>query len=222
MLVLVVDTATPAVTAAVAEVTPTGVVVRAERVRVGARAHAESLVPQIDAVLTEVGAGPGDLAAVVAGVGPGPYTGLRVGLVTAAGLGDALAIPTYGVGSLDAVGAAAGAGRVLAATDARRREIYWGLYTDGVPLAEPAVGRPADVAASVAGRVDRAVGEGASRYADVLGLPVAPEPRYPPAWALATLAAERVLATAPSERLVPLYLRRPDATEPGARKPVLS
>lgn len=222
MLVLVVDTATPAVTAAVADVTAGAAKVLAERVQVDPRAHAEVLSPQIAAVLAEVGAAPGDLAAVVAGVGPGPYTGLRVGLVTAAGFGQALAIPTYGVGSLDAVGAAAGAGRVLAATDARRREIYWARYADGVAVSEPAVGRPADVAAEVAGQVDRAVGDGALRYADVLGLPVADEPRYPSAGAMATLAAPRITAGAASERLVPLYLRRPDAVEPGARKPVLS
>lgn len=221
MLVLVVDTATPAVTAAVAEVTAAGAKVLAHRVRVDPRAHAEALSPQIAAVLTELGITPDDLDAVVAGVGPGPYTGLRVGLVTAAGFGQALAIPTYGVGSLDAVGAAGGPGRVLAATDARRREIYWARYLDGVAVTGPAVGRPADVATQVAGQVDRAVGEGALRYADVLGIPVADEPRYPPADALATLAAPRITAGADSERLVPLYLRRPDATEPGARKPAL-
>jgi hypothetical protein len=65
------------------------------------------------------------------------------------------------------------------------------------------------------------VGDGAQRYADVLGLPVHPEPRYPPAAALAALAADRIRGGAPGERLVPLYLRRPDAVEPGARKPVL-
>jgi hypothetical protein len=65
-----------------------------------------------------------------------------------------------------------------------------------------------------------AVGDGALRYADVLGVPVRDEPRYPPAAGLASLAAARVLDGAPTEPLTPLYLRRPDAVVPGARKAV--
>ncbi|MGH3648398.1 MAG: tRNA (adenosine(37)-N6)-threonylcarbamoyltransferase complex dimerization subunit type 1 TsaB, partial [Micromonosporaceae bacterium] len=68
--------------------------------------------------------------------------------------------------------------------------------------------------------VTRAACDGAARYADQLGLPVG-EPRYPEPATLARLAADRILARAPSEPLTPLYLRRPDAAEPGARKPVL-
>ena len=66
-----------------------------------------------------------------------------------------------------------------------------------------------------------AVGDGALRYADVLGLPVRDEPRYPAPAALAALAADRVPGKAPGEPLTPLYLRRPDAVAPAARKPVL-
>jgi hypothetical protein len=78
------------------------------------------------------------------------------------------------------------------------------------------------VAAQVADlAVTVAAGEGAQRYADVLALPVRPEPAYPPAYALAELAADRVRAGAPGERLVPLYLRRPDAVAATTRKPVL-
>ena len=214
MLVLVLDTATPAITAAVASVTDT-VEVLAERVTVDARAHGELLAPSIDAVLHEAGATPPDLAAVVAGLGPGPFTGLRVGLVTAAALADTLDIPAYGVGTLDALGWAA-TGRVLVATDARRREIYWAVYEDGKRLAGPAVDRPAELTLDV----EAAVGDGALRYADVLGVPVRDTPRYPPAAGLAALAAPRVREKAPSEQLVPLYLRRPDAVEPGAPKAV--
>jgi len=214
VLVLVLDTATPAITAAVASVTDT-VEVLAERVTVDARAHGELLAPSIDAVLHEAGATPPDLAAVVAGLGPGPFTGLRVGLVTAAALADTLDIPAYGVGTLDALGWAA-TGRVLVATDARRREIYWAVYEDGKRLAGPAVDRPAELTLDV----EAAVGDGALRYADVLGVPVRDTPRYPPAAGLAALAAPRVREKAPSEQLVPLYLRRPDAVEPGAPKAV--
>lgn len=220
MLVLVLDSSTPAVTAAVAQVTADAATVRAERRTVDPRAHGELLAPQIAAVLAEIGVRPGDLTAIVVGLGPGPYTGLRVGLVTAAGMGHALGIPTYGVCSLDALGLAAASGapgRVLAATDARRREVYHAVYRDGTRLTGPDVAGPAQLAANA----DRAVGEGAVKYADVIGLPVDRELLYPPAWALATLAAPRVRSRAPGEALTPLYLRRPDAVEPAVRKPAL-
>lgn len=234
MLVLVVDSSTPAVTAALAEVTATDVALRAQRRTVDARAHGELLAPQVDAVLDEVGARPRDLAAVVAGLGPGPFTGLRVGLVTAATVSQTLGIPAYGVCSLDALGSAAAAGaaamdatappgRILVATDARRREVYWAVYdAAGQRLAGPAVDSPAVVAVRAKELdVEVAVGEGAQRYADALGLPVRPEPAYPPPYALAELAADRVRAHAPAEPLTPLYLRRPDAVAATARKPVL-
>jgi len=203
----------------VAEVTADRACLRAASVTVDPRAHGELLAPAIAAVLDEIDATPADLGAVVAGVGPGPFTGLRVGLVTAVALGQARGIPTYGVCSLDAIGAATD-GRVLVATDARRREIYWAVYDDGKRITDPAVGRPAEVIDRIT--VDRAVGEGALRYADVLGVPVDPEPRYPAPAVLVALAADRIVTGAPGEPLVPLYLRRPDAAVPGAPKPVLA
>jgi tRNA threonylcarbamoyl adenosine modification protein YeaZ len=223
VLVLVVDSSTPAVTAALAEVTAAGATVRAERCTVDARAHGELLAPQVRALLDEAGVRPDALAAIVAGRGPGPFTGLRVGLVTAASMGQILSIPTYGVCSLDALGWAASGERVLAATDARRREVYWAAYDEaGERLAGPAVDPPAAVPDRVAGLgVAVALGEGARRYANVLGLPVRTEPVFPPAPALAELAAERVRTHAPSEHLTPLYLRRPDAVAAAARKSVL-
>lgn len=222
VLVLVVDSSTPAVTAALADVTAAGVEVVAQRRTVDARAHGELLGPHIAAVLAEAGVRPADLAALVAGLGPGPFTGLRVGLVTAASMAHALALPAYGVCSLDALGYAAGPGRVLVATDARRREVYWAVYDGGTPVTGPAVDRPAaltDTLRELA--VERAVGEGAQRYAEPIGLAVADEPAYPPARSLAELAAPRILGGAAGDRLTPLYLRRPDAVEPGARKPAL-
>jgi tRNA threonylcarbamoyl adenosine modification protein YeaZ len=216
VLVLVVDTATPAVTAAVAELSaPRAVALRAERVTVDARAHGELLAPAIEAVLAEVGAAPKDLAAIVAGVGPGPFTGLRVGLVTATAMAHVLEIPTYGVCTLDAF-AHGTSGRLLVATDARRREVYWAEYADGRRLAGPSVSAPAAIETAAT----TATGDGAARYRDVLGLPVA-GPQYPPPAALAALAAERILARAGTEPLTPLYLRRPDAVPPGVRKPAL-
>ncbi|GAA0795621.1 tRNA (adenosine(37)-N6)-threonylcarbamoyltransferase complex dimerization subunit type 1 TsaB [Spirilliplanes yamanashiensis] len=217
MLVLVLDSSTPAVTAAVAEVTDGGVAIVAQRRTVDARAHGELLAPHVAEVLAEAGVRPGELTAIVAGLGPGPFTSLRVGLVTAASMAQVLGVPVYGVCSLDALGRAAGAGRVLAATDARRKEVYWATYADGVRERGPEVARPADVGVTA----ERAVGEGAQKYADVLGLPVDGELLYPPALHLAELAAGRVRDKAPTEPLTPLYLRRPDAVEPGARKPAL-
>ncbi|GII24209.1 tRNA (adenosine(37)-N6)-threonylcarbamoyltransferase complex dimerization subunit type 1 TsaB [Planosporangium mesophilum] len=219
MLVVVLDSATPAVTAAVAAVRRDDVEILTLRVSVDARAHGELLAPAIQGVLADAGVKPGELAAVVAGLGPGPFTGLRVGLVTAAALGHSLGIPTYGVCSLDALGWGQ-PGTVLAATDARRKELYWAVYTDGERITGPAVDRPDEVAArAAAAGARRAVGEGAEKYE--LGL-AADGPRYPVPEALAALAADRVRDRAPGEPLTPLYLRRPDATLPGQqRKSVL-
>jgi tRNA threonylcarbamoyl adenosine modification protein YeaZ len=217
VLVLALDTATPASTAALAEITGDGMRGIAERRSVDARAHGELLAPEIAAVLEENNLRPRDLDAIVVGTGPGPFTGLRVGLATAASMGQALGIPTYGVCSLDALGRAAGPGRVLVATDARRREIYWATYADGVRTSDPDVAKPAEVRVDV----DRAVGEGALRYSDVFGVPIDEILLFPPGAALVALAADRIREHAPGERLTPLYLRRPDAVEQTARKSVL-
>lgn len=239
MLALLIDTATAAVTVGVVDYQthtaagPTagpGVMVRAERVISDARRHGETLAPAVADALAEAGVTPGELTAVIAGVGPGPFTGLRVGLVTAAAFADALGLPSYPVGTLDGVAAAAAAaaGRVplLVATDARRREVYWASYdAAGRRQQGPDVAKPAALRAALdAGELGTgltAVGSGAALYADQLGLPVA-GPLYPTVAALAGLAARRVLDRAPGQRLTPRYLRRPDAVEPAARKSVLS
>jgi tRNA threonylcarbamoyl adenosine modification protein YeaZ len=216
MLVLAIDTSTPAISAALCRVNPEGVEPIAEVATVDARAHGELLAPQIREVLGETP--PARLAAVVAGTGPGPFTGLRVGLVTAVSIAQVLGCPAYGVCSLDGIGAQT-SGRVLVATDARRKEIYWARYVDGTRVGDPAVGHPADVAAGLAD-VTMVAGDGAFRYADVLGRAPQP-PRYPSLPALVELAADRIRAGAPGEALTPLYLRRPDAVVPAARKAVL-
>ncbi|WP_203712635.1 tRNA (adenosine(37)-N6)-threonylcarbamoyltransferase complex dimerization subunit type 1 TsaB [Asanoa siamensis] len=220
MLVLVLDTSTPAVTAAVADVTPTGHAVVAELRAVDGRAHGELMAPEIDEVLRKAGASVRDLRAIVAGTGPGPFTGLRVGLVTAASMGQALGIPAHGVCSLDAIGGVPGQ-VTLVATDARRREVYWALYDQaGARVEGPHVDLP-EAAVERAAGATVAVGDGAMKYADRLGLEVRDEPRYPRVDAFVRLAAERVRAGAPSEPLTPLYLRRPDAVAAGGHKPVL-
>ncbi|MEV4085652.1 tRNA (adenosine(37)-N6)-threonylcarbamoyltransferase complex dimerization subunit type 1 TsaB, partial [Nonomuraea fuscirosea] len=143
MLVLAFDTATPAVTAALHD----GERVLAESTTIDARRHGELLVPTIESVLSEAGVRLREVSAVVAGSGPGPYTGLRVGLMTAQGLSTTLGVPAYGICTLDAVAYASGLGEpFLVATDARRKEVFWARYSDCRTRAEgPFVDRPADV-----------------------------------------------------------------------------
>ncbi|CMP51954.1 ribosomal-protein-alanine acetyltransferase rimI [Mycobacterium tuberculosis] len=100
--VLAIDTATPAVTAGI--VRRHDLVVLGERVTVDARAHAERLTPNVLAALADAALTMADLDAVVVGCGPGPFTGLRAGMASAAAYGHALGIPVYGVCSLDAIG----------------------------------------------------------------------------------------------------------------------
>jgi tRNA threonylcarbamoyl adenosine modification protein YeaZ len=196
-LVLAIDTSTPAVTA--------GVVadghVLAERVTVDARAHAERITPNVLAAIADSGRAMTDLNAVVVGCGPGPFTGLRVGMATAAAYGHALGLPVHGVCSLDAIGGQT-TGEVLVVSDARRREVYWARYRDGVRVDGPAVNAPADVdpgaAQSVAGSPD---------HAALFGLPCI-DPTYPDAAGLVAAVADWSQAPV---ALVPLYLRRPDA-----------
>ncbi len=199
-LVLAIDTATPAVTAGVvlvgAEVTTL-----AERITVDARAHAECLTPNVLAAVADSGRSMADLDAVVVGCGPGPFTGLRVGMATAAAYGHALDIPVFGVCSLDAIGRST-RGEVLVVTDARRREVYWARYRDGVRVVGPEVQAAADVPVDGLDAV-----AGSPAHAAAFGLPVI-GPEYPSAAELAAVVADW---TAEPEPLVPLYLRRPDA-----------
>jgi tRNA threonylcarbamoyl adenosine modification protein YeaZ len=213
VLLLAFDTATPAVTVAVHD----GTRVLAQAATVDARRQGELLAPYIEKVLAEAGADRAALTAVVAGAGPGPYTGLRTGLVTARVLASALGIPAYGICTLDVIAAdaAAVAGRpFLVATDARRGEVYWARYSAaGERLSGPGVAAPASLPAGLP-----TAGEGPALYPGLLGDPIAP--RYPAAATLADLAAKRLAAGAPLARPDPLYLRRPDARVPGPPKRV--
>ncbi|GAB2505333.1 tRNA (adenosine(37)-N6)-threonylcarbamoyltransferase complex dimerization subunit type 1 TsaB [Promicromonospora xylanilytica] len=201
------------------------------------RRHAESLAPLIEEVLAEAGIEPGGLTAVVAGTGPAPFTGLRVGLVTARTLALTLGIPVLGVPSLDAMAVQAISDlglrpgtEILATSDARRKEVYWARYRvvalegpHGFPVAERLAGPDVDRAGFVAqaqlvpsetegGPLPVVIGEGAMLYPEFL--PVAEDaPLVPDATVLARLALVRRAAgeEQPSE---PLYLRRPDVHEP--------
>ncbi|WP_026923144.1 tRNA (adenosine(37)-N6)-threonylcarbamoyltransferase complex dimerization subunit type 1 TsaB [Glycomyces arizonensis] len=216
MLVLALDTATSAVQAALVEIDGDELFLGAFRREIDSRGHVERLAPFIDQCLDEAGRSKRDVAAVVAGVGPGPFTGLRVGMVTAASFADGLGIPVYGVCSLDGIGANT-RGRALAATDARRKEIYWAVYAGGERQGEPRVGKPAELPDL---DVDYAIGEGASKYPGELAMPAEVEPVYPDLVKLVELAGPRLLAGAPTEKLTPLYLRRPDAKPVRALGPV--
>ncbi|MFJ8002027.1 tRNA (adenosine(37)-N6)-threonylcarbamoyltransferase complex dimerization subunit type 1 TsaB [Streptomyces sp. NPDC096310] len=208
MLLLAVDTATPAVTVALHDGSS---VLAAER-RTDARRHGELLLPAVDRVLARAGRKLDDVTEVIVGVGPGPYTGLRVGLVTAVTFGSALGVPVRGLCTLDGLAYASGLTEpFVVATDARRKEVYWARYADArTRLTEPAVDRPADLAERVAGVP--VVGAGALLYPDVF--PDARAPEHQSAEALAALAAGRLAAGGEFLAPLPLYLRRPDAQVP--------
>ncbi|MGW3010443.1 tRNA (adenosine(37)-N6)-threonylcarbamoyltransferase complex dimerization subunit type 1 TsaB [Streptomyces sp. NPDC001219] len=216
MLLLALDTATPAVTVALHD----GTRVLAESRQVDARRHGELLLPAVDRVLAEAGHQLDAVSDIVVGVGPGPYTGLRVGLVTAATFGAALGVPVHGLCTLDGLAHASGLTEpFVVATDARRKEVYWARYADArTRLTEPAVDRPADLADQVAGVP--AVGAGAVLYDTVFTGVRREAPEHQSAGALAALAAGKLAA---GEELLPprpLYLRRPDAQVPANYKVV--
>ncbi len=250
MLVLALDTSTPSVTAGVVRLlapheiftamdggansqdapAPPAVSL-AEHVVVDAFAHAERLMPLAGSALAEAGLTLRDLDAVVVGLGPGPFTGLRVGIASAAALGDGLDIPVHGVPSHDATArsVAPWRGDLLVVTDARRREVYLSAYRqDGTRTLGPLVIAPAAVPGMLAEHgilPSRIVGSGAGLVPEA---PVAaPDPPdadpvpAPRALGLVQRAAVALLTGAVPGPLTPLYLRRPDATEPGARKSVL-
>ena len=218
MLLLAFDTATAAVTVALHD----GTDVLAQESAVDARKHGELLSVFIDKVLHSAGAGQQDLTGIAVGTGPGPYTSLRVGLVTARVLASALAIRLDGTCSLDVIAAeaaagatrAGAAGQFLAASDARRRELYWARYlADGRRIDGPHVSRPADLPTGLP-----VAGEGPVLYPELAG--DALQPRYPSAAQLAGLTVARLTTGEPPGPAEPLYLRRPDAREPGRPKRV--
>jgi tRNA threonylcarbamoyladenosine biosynthesis protein TsaB len=215
------DTSSAAVTVALADPI-TGAVV-ASSSTVDALRHGELLAPAIADVLAAAGCRPGDLTRIAVGVGPGPFTGLRVGLVTARTMADVLGIEVAGVCSLDILARQSSLTLPVAvATDARRKEIYWAVY-DG-PAADgsrrrlegPAVDKPADVAHVLAGLP--VIGRGATLYAEALGLGDVVVPEYPSAEVLAFGVATGTLPVVAPD---PLYLRRPDVTLAGGPKSVL-
>jgi tRNA threonylcarbamoyl adenosine modification protein YeaZ len=210
VLVLALDTATPTLVAGLARWSSAAEVeVLAERAVPSGTKHAKLLTPAITGVLADAGLTMADLDAVVTGLGPGPFTGLRVGVVTAAALADARGLPVVGVCSLDAIGT--GARTVV--TDARRREIYWATYAaDGSRVAGPSVDKPADVSLP-----EPVVGDPVFA-ADRLGRPVVAAEVTTAG--LLRAAGPQLADPSSAGPLTPLYLRRPDATPPTTLKAV--
>jgi len=175
--------------------------------------HGELLAPAIDRVLRDAEAVPQDVSSLAVGVGPGPFTGLRVGLVTARTMALALGVQVHGVCTLDILAAEAvdaGLDDFLVATDARRKEVYLASYAGGQRDDDPRVVRPADVV------TDRlVVGRGASLFP--AAFPNAAGPEHPSAAVLCDVVARERYELLDPE---PLYLRRPDAATPGKPKPV--
>ena len=211
-MLLAFDTATPYVTVALHD----GESVIAQRRSEERMKHGEQLAPLIDGVLAQAGIARQDLTALAVGTGPGPFTGLRVGLVTARTLAMVLQIPAYGVCTLDAIALEAAEGLrhssdFVVATDARRKEVYLAAYDEqGTRLSGPVVDRPDAVSTDLP-----AAGEGAVLHPEAFTRPVAP--RLPGAgWLARAVVEERVELTDPEPR----YLRRPDAAVPGERKRV--
>ncbi|WP_047263303.1 tRNA (adenosine(37)-N6)-threonylcarbamoyltransferase complex dimerization subunit type 1 TsaB [Corynebacterium mustelae] len=180
-----------------------------------ARAHNEILVPTIKDNLVHAGIDFADLDGVVVGCGPGPYTGLRVGIATAAAIADARRIPLFQVCTHDAIAWQLTTDHpqleeheIVVATDARRKEVYWARYKGGNRIAGPDVCRPDALGAEAA----------AISYPTHLQLPehLSALPCYPTTLSGAALVAVANLDQ-PVTTVKPLYLRRPDAKEPAAR-----
>jgi tRNA threonylcarbamoyladenosine biosynthesis protein TsaB len=219
-LLLGIDTATPTTTVALVRVQEDAVSVDVldERSHRDPRRHGEVLPTLINDVLRGANHAPTDLGGVAVGIGPGAYTGLRVGIATAEALGLALKIPVTGVVTLDALAFASGRSDPFAVvTDARRRQVFVALYRDHrTPDGEATVGAPDVIASALAGRPVLAPPDTPS-LPGVHYVPCAP----PSASALCGVAVDRRREGLPVEPLTPRYLRLPDITAAGGPKSVL-
>ena len=192
----------------VAVVDPTTRHVLAERATDDTRRHAEVIGPFLDEVLLAAEVAPSDVTGVVAGMGPGPFTGLRVGIAAARTFAAARAVPFLPLVSHDAV-AVGEPGPLVVLTDARRREVAWSAYdASGTRVAGPGLAKPADL-----DDVLRASRPEAVDWRRVTAATI-------PAGRLGVLAADRLASGAPLAADTPVYLREPDVTVPGAPKRV--
>ncbi len=190
------------------------------------RRHAENLAPAIEFICDQAQVELSEVGLVAVDVGPGLFTGMRVGIATAKAVAFALRVPMIGVSSLDllAFPVRFSPRLIVAAVDARRGELYYSFYRQvpgGVQrLSEPVIGTPDDLASELLATSEEAlmVGDGAHRYRDVFeGVArvemVDPGNSYPSAVSLVQLAHARALREDFStiDAIRPIYLRRPDA-----------
>lgn len=211
MIVLALDTCLDACSLAVLD----GATVRAQASHPMGRGHQEAIAPLAQTVMAQAGLTFSQLERIGVTIGPGSFTGLRVGLAFGKGLGAALAIPVVGVGTLAALAEPLGPGLVFAVIDARRGQVYLQAFSDGRPLMAPDALEVATAAARVAelsgGRDAVLAGSGAVLLADLMpAARVVEAPACDPA-AVARLAAAQTNPAPPR----PLYLRAPDARLPG-------
>lgn len=170
------------------------------------RRHAEELTPMVASALAAAGWTVGDVDVFAVDVGPGRFTGLRVGLATVRALALAIGAPVVGVSSLELL-AAEEVGAVAAVIDARRNEVFQQRFVDGVAIGPASVG-PATAMVSLVVEGDVVVGDGADRYVDVYGGSTHQPGREPQAATLARLAFGR--SPVPGPEVEPLYLRDAD------------
>lgn len=223
MLILAIDTSAVASAALVSDDALEGVV--ASFSTEDTRSHAEVLAPGIAGMLADAGVAGKDIDALVVGVGPGPFTGLRSGIATARTLAFVWGKPLHGLMSLDAIAlevaeSTAAAPEFLVVTDARRKEVYWARYSlaEGqLPVLEdgPHVGFAADLPDLPA------YGAGAGLYADALRADPDFAGEQPDALYLGQFALARLASGAGLLDSTPLYLRESDAQVPGPRKRAL-
>jgi len=185
------------------------------------RGHQERLAPQVAELMAQAGCAFAELDRIAVTVGPGSFTGLRVGLAFAKGLALALGIPCIGVGVLEALARGSGSrGFAAACLDAKRGQVYLQILIDGRPVMAPDV-LPVEIAAARLaelwpGGTARLVGSGAPLLASVLAEAVVLTPPAPDPGAVAEIAAA---ARAPFPPPRALYLRPPDAKLPGGITP---
>lgn len=170
------------------------------------RRHAEEITPMVGAVLATAGWTVADVDALAVDVGPGRFTGLRVGLATVRSLALAIGAPVVGITSLELL-AAEHRGAVNAVVDARRSEVFQQRFVDGVPAGQALVGPAVDMAALVEAG-DVILGDGADRYLDAYANAEHVAGREPQATTLARLAFGR--SPVPGPQVEPLYLRDAD------------
>lgn len=208
MLILGLDTCLSSCSVAVLD----GERVVASAREVMARGHQERLAPMAQAVMADAGLAFDRLQRIAVTVGPGSFTGLRVGIAFAKGLALALDLPAVGIGTLEALAAEA-EGLVFPTIDARRGQLYLQAFEDGRALMAPDALAAETAAARVAelsrGRPFTLVGSGAALLADL-----APGARVIPAEGADARHVARLAAARPPAPLKPLYLRAPDAKLP--------